>query len=288
MSGNIADFWRSKTLSTVSAQTFKEFYTWRRGRDKVKNHTLHKDVVLIRQILKHAMHSELLEQLPHIPPVGKIEANPRPWFTPNEQMLLLSTSIERIRNAPNERTRRQRQDLQDFIDFLEGSMLRVGELRTLRFHSCRLETNRDGDKLLLCEVSGKRGTRTAVANALAATVYENRLKNAKPSDLMFPNHCKDAFRELLEAAGLRTDERGFTRNLKSLRATSISTRLLENPELNLAVVARNAGTSVQMIDMFYAKRLTAEMNRDVLSALPDGLNAKSIKKAERRMKRRKR
>ena len=31
---------------------------------------------------------------------------------------------------------------------------------------------------------------------------------------------------------------------------------------------RAAGTSVVMIDEFYAKRLTAEMNKDALSAIP--------------------
>jgi hypothetical protein len=151
-------------------------------------------------------------------------------------------------------------------------MLRVGELRTLRFHSCRMEKNASGDKLLLCEVTGKRGTRTVVGNAIAALIYERRLKNAKPADLMFPHHCRDGFRELLLEAGLREQE-GFTRNLKSVRATSISTALLQNPELNLTVVARNAGTSIQMIDDFYAKRLTAEMHKDVLSTLPVELSA---------------
>jgi hypothetical protein len=90
---------------------------------------------------------------------------------------------------------------------------------------------------------------------------------------IFPHHSADAFRELLKAAGLRENEQGFERNLKSIRATSISTFLLDNPEVNLMVVARNAGTSVAMIDEFYAKRLTPEMHKDRLSALPIALNA---------------
>lgn len=134
--------------------------------------------------------------------------------------------------------------------------------------------------MLLCEVTGKRGTRTAVAQALAADVYEGRLKNAKLNDLMFRNHCRDAFRELLDAAGLREDSRGFKRNLKSIRATAISSFILQNPDLNLAVIARNAGTSVQMIDLFYSKRLTAEMSKDRLSALPPGISARKLSKAE--------
>src|SRR2546421_262561 len=62
--GPIADFWRARTLSTVDTGTFKDFYGWRRRGKTIKNHTLHKDVVLLRQMLKHALNNELLKALP--------------------------------------------------------------------------------------------------------------------------------------------------------------------------------------------------------------------------------
>jgi hypothetical protein len=181
---------------------------------------------------------------------------------------------ERWQNAPNKKVRRQRVDVWDFMLFLTASMLRIGELRTLRYRSCRIEKNRDGDELLLCEVTGKRGTRTVVADIGAVDIYRQRLESAKPDDLIFPAHCRDAFRELLIAADLRKDHNGFTRNLKSLRATAISRRILESPELNLQIIARNAGTSTLMIDKFYAARLTAEMHKDELSELPSSVSAR--------------
>jgi hypothetical protein len=268
----IADFWRSKIVSTVSAQTFKEFYSWRRRGKQINNHTLHKDVVLMRQILKHALNSELLDQLPHIPPVGKIEPNPRPWLTKLEWEHLKRVSLKRIQDAPNLRVRQHRQDLHDFMVFLVDSMMRVDELYTLKFPSCRVEKNAEGDKMLLCEVTGKRGTRTVVARRGAAWIYEKRLVQAEgagaATGLVFPQRSTDALRELLVAASLRRDNFGFRRNMKSLRATSISFQLLDQPDLNLQVIARNAGTSIQMIDQFYAKRLTAEMHKESLSKLP--------------------
>jgi hypothetical protein len=56
--------------------------------------------------------------------------------------------------------------------------------------------------------------------------------------------------------------------MKSLRATAISFRVLKGDDLWL--IARNAGTSITMIDTFYARRLSAELGRDVLgqSAVP--------------------
>jgi hypothetical protein len=120
--------------------------------------------------------------------------------------------------------------------------------------------------MLLLEVIGKRGSRVTVAPAGAVEIYEGRL-SAVGNDkgcLVFPEHHKDAFAQLLEAAGLRKDRYGNVRNLKSMRATAISARILEQPDLNLTLIARNVGTSVAMIDQFYAKRLDAVMHKDLL------------------------
>ena len=38
---------------------------------------------------------------------------------------------------------------------------------------------------------------------------------------------------------------------------------------NLLMIARNTGTSVAMLDLFYARRLSAEMGKDVLTAKQD-------------------
>lgn len=271
----IADFWRARTLSAVNAQTFREFFPWRRrnvARVKVAaNHTIHKDVILIRQILKHAIERELLEHLPLIPKVGKIESNPRPWLTRDEWQHLLSVSKSRIAGAPNERTRQQRQDTHDQMVFLVNSMMRVGEMLSLHFRDCRLDANDEGEKILLCEVTGKRGGRTCVALSGAASVYERRLKAAgnDKDAVVFAEHHREAFKELLKEAGLYIDKKtGFERNFKSLRSTGISFRILNHPEINLQMLARSCGTSTNMIDMFYAKRLTAEMGKDHLTAMP--------------------
>ncbi len=239
----------------------------------VKNHTLHKDVVLVRQILRHAIEQELIDQLPLIPKPGPIDANPRPWLEPQEWRHLCHVSRQRVREAEgNPKLQGQRQDLDDLLHFLFNSACRVGEVRALRFRDCRVGTNKDGDKLLLVDVTGKTGSRTTVALAGAAEVFQRRFTAAREDldALVFPEHKKDAFGTLIEAAGLRKDQFGYLRNLKSLRSTAISARILDQPELNLTLIARNVGTSVVMIDQFYAKRLRAVMHKDALSALRRG------------------
>lgn len=68
------------------------------------------------------------------------------------------------------------------------------------------------------------------------------------------------FRRVLEKAGLRHGERGQTRTLYSLRHTAITFRLLYGEGIDLLTLAKNARTSVQMIERFYASELTPEMN----------------------------
>ncbi len=272
--GPIADFWRTKMLREVGPQTIREFYAWRRKRTKgIKANTLHKDVVLIRQVLKHAIESELLDHLPAIPKPGPMHANPRPWLTRQEWDHLMKVSETRMTEAiNNDRLFAQRVDTHEFAQLMVTTMCRVGEVLALRYRDCRFE-RRTGSRgeMLIAEVTGKRGTRTIVAPREAAKIIKQRrarvAKNANADDqLVFPEHHRDAFRELLKAAGLRRDGRGFPRNLKSLRATAISLRLLAaGATANLLMIARAAGTSVQMIDQFYAKRLSAELFKDDLA-----------------------
>lgn len=74
------------------------------------------------------------------------------------------------------------------------------------------------------------------------------------------------FDVLLEVAGLRTGVDGESRSLYSLRHTSIMYRLIFGESINTLVLARNARTSPEMIDRFYARPLSGEMNVDMLQS----------------------
>jgi hypothetical protein len=67
------------------------------------------------------------------------------------------------------------------------------------------------------------------------------------------------FDYLLEMTNLKTDNYGQSRTLYSLRHTAIMFRIVNSKNFNLITLARNARTSTEMIDRFYAKYLTAEM-----------------------------
>jgi hypothetical protein len=151
--------------------------------------------------------------------------------------------------------------------FLVESMMRVNELRDLTVGQVRVVPKaKQQAPYLVIDVQGKRGHRQAIAGGSAVTIFKRRSAGLTPTDRLWAHGQRDSFRELLIAAKLRTDAFGMERNLKSLRATAISFRILaQAPTPNLLMIARNAGTSVNMIDAFYARRLSAEMGAPELS-----------------------
>jgi hypothetical protein len=117
----------------------------------------------------------------------------------------------------------------------------------------------------------------------AVTVYtkicahQQRTRGAtKPDDYLFLPQYGEAQREyalkqlqrqfeiLLEVSGLTVSASGEARTLYSLRHTCIMYRLMFGEAINTLVLARNARTSPEMIDRFYAKPLSGEMNIDML------------------------
>jgi len=116
----------------------------------------------------------------------------------------------------------------------------------------------------------------------AIEVYESIVRRqkqqgyAKPDDYVFQpqNSNRDyamqqlyrQFDHLLKITNLKKDALGESRTLYSLRHTAIMFRLTESQGLDLLSLARNARTSVEMIDRFYAKHLTAEMNVDLIQS----------------------
>ena len=74
------------------------------------------------------------------------------------------------------------------------------------------------------------------------------------------------FEVLMWHTGLSAGAEGEERTLYSLRHTAIMYRLLYGASINTLALARNARTSTAMIDRFYAKPLTGEMNIGMLQS----------------------
>lgn len=266
----ISPYFKTLDVDAVTTPVLKEFMRWRQRtgtRGPVKPHTLHKNFVCVRRILRYAAEEGWLDRLPVFPKVGTIEANPRPWLDPDEWQTLQRVAKDRIEKDENPRSRRQKEELLDFMLMMVHSCARVDEVRNLRVRDCTVKRLKGKSRPYLeMRISGKTGMRKSIAWSGAVSAFERLVArgNLKPEDLLFPEHHRDAFRELLDAAGLRRDMDGNVRNLKSLRSTGLMMRIKANPQINLKLLAQNVGSSVSMLDTFYLKRLTVDMNVEQL------------------------
>jgi integrase len=72
------------------------------------------------------------------------------------------------------------------------------------------------------------------------------------------------FNWIMNTLGIKDGPHGADRSFYSLRHTAITFRLIFGGNIDLLTLARNARTSVEMIEKFYASTLSAEMNISLL------------------------
>lgn len=240
--------------------------------------TIHHYLIAIRKVLRHAVSLERLAALPAMP-VVKLKASPRGGFTLPEYRQLVRAARRADRSPPRARAMAREPALALLIRFMVNSFVRPHDVKLLQYkHVEVVRAPRPYLRLRLPET--KRKTAPVVTMPAAVGVYEALRKRARaagrgaPEDFLFlPAIANRAhamwrldqqFRALLESSDLRIGALGRARTLYSLRHTAIMLRLLYGKGIDLLTLARNARTSVAMIERFYASNLTAEMNIDIL------------------------
>jgi len=272
-------------VDEIDSPKLLAFVEWRQSTTpNIKAQSLKKDLSTIRQCLKHAVMRGVIGIVPTFPGahvLGRVVENPQPWLTKDEWSKLLKTAQERITDASNVRTRAQRTELLVFLHFMHATCMRVDEARHVRARDCVVKYTKAAPREVIerrAREAGKRykkgaivaldvqlryleivvhvsktGPRTTLSRVIAPMVVD-WIAARKPGDLVFGEHHRDAFRELLIAANLRKTPYGL-RNAKSLRPTAISHWLIAQPTIPLSWLAANVGTSITMLQQFYVKRL---------------------------------
>ena len=233
----------------------------------VKPATLKKDLLFVRQVLQHAKEWEkCLDELPEFPSfrgdAWAVVPSPRPFLNHDQWTRVRDLAKERTEDKDlNARSQRQRQELYWFLLMCVGAALRVGEAYSVRWRDCELVILDDKDKteavhmMVLGKHSrgGKREDAYGLFGAVTAfKAMQTARPDAKPDDPLFLENHREGMKELLAAAGLRTDADGRTRDAKSLRQTGISMRLDLGPaNPDYRDIAKWARTSPAMIATFY-------------------------------------
>jgi len=181
-------------------------------------------------------------------------------------------------------------DLRNVIAFMVHSFVRPTDLKHLQHkHVTIVENTKQRIKYLRLDLPKSKAHDGAIVTMKTAVIVYRRqieeqygrdgahkLNKPPPNDYVFLPTQLDrdrALKELqkqisvvLSACKLKHGAKGEERSLYSLRHTSIMFRLLYGQGIDLLTLARNARTSPDMIDRFYARHLSAEMNIDSLQS----------------------
>jgi hypothetical protein len=242
-----------------------------------------------RNVLKVARDEGVIDGIPATPRARQKD-NPRAFFrfsplVPKERdayRKLLDAAREMAAERATIRGVTVTDELYDLILFVAHSFVRptITELYAIRHND--VEVAEEPKRLLVTIRKGKTGFRTANTMPGAVSVYERirkRYPDAKGEDYLFLPHYPNRstasrifqrqFHAAMDRAGVRHDP--FTNTdhtVYSLRHTAICMRIiLSEGKVNIFNLAKNAGTSVEQIERFYARNLplSKEMARNLQS-----------------------
>ena len=268
--------------------------------------TISQYFVLVRKLLKLATRQGLLKEVPEFPKI-KVVTHPRSMFSLQEYSKLARTALklsrakvvspelkstegqrERFWVAP--RNRMMTPDMFWVIRFMANSFVRPGDLRQLK-HKHVTVVRGQNVYLRMNLPETKKHDKPMVTMQAAVQVYESLLRSQKmqgyggPEDHLFLPAENDRsyalavlgfwFKWVMREAGLATtDDKDRPKTLYCLRHTSIMFRLLYGQGIDMLTLARNARTSVQMIERFYASSLDGEMNVAMIQSRRSGKTSK--------------
>jgi hypothetical protein len=261
------------------------------NRDDLSASTHNQIRTCFRKVLKVALLDGVITAIPEIPKMNRSQPGTRTFFrfyplVPKDRddyQRLLEKSTETIQHQTMVRGIPVTDELRDIIIFTVHSFIRptYSELYALKHSDI---TIRDNPKRLLLTVrKGKTGHRIIDTMPAAVTVYQRILKRHKEysqkDDYLFLPQYKNRetakriimrqFNYVLEIAGLKQDQyTGLPHSMYSLRHTCCCMRIvLSEGQVNLYALAKNAGTSVDMLERFYLRNLpnSSELARNLQS-----------------------
>jgi len=184
------------------------------------------------------------------------------------------------KHGPNDRLIKRFQmtkDLSDLIVFMVNSYIRPTDIRHMQHKHVEV-IRREWTYLRLTLPPSKGHSFPITTMPWAVKVYERicRRQEAElgrpvhPEDYVFMTQAKSRdnaikslgrqFDIVLDVTGMKVSNVGEPRSLYSLRHSSIMFRLMFGRAVDTLTLARNARTSPEMIDRFYAAPLQGEMN----------------------------
>lgn len=255
--------------------------------------TVSQYLIIVRKVLTLAVAVGALDKLPEFPKI-RVQTTPRGAFTPTEYWRIIRTArkLQGSRHPDSDSTLRKNYRLRSaeytmppdvawVIGFMVNSFIRPSDLKTLKHRHIEVVRN-DNTYLRLTLPETKSHGRPIVTLQPAVRIYQQLTRHyvakklAAPDDYLFLPYLRDRqyahrvlafyFNWVLAKLGLKLGPHGQERSLYSLRHSSITFRLLYGQGIDLLTLARNARTSVEVINNHYASTVTGEQNIALLQS----------------------
>jgi integrase len=294
MHNSILPYFGDMSMDQIGFKELSAFMEMMSNRDLTAT-TVHQHMVAIRKVFAHAHGNNIIQVVPKFP-VIKVADKPRGSFSLAEYRDLVRYARQKIgERVPepffkNLRSSRAiienygqiNADLQWLIRFMVNGFMRPSDIKFLKHkHVTVVRGKHIYLRLNLPET--KRHDKPIVTMQAAVSVYERLLAKqrtqgyGRPDDYLFMPALEDRrwvlvaygwqFMYIQSLAGIEANAaNGQTRTIYSLRHTAMTFRLLYGGKIDLITLARNARTSVEMIERFYSSNLTAEMNIGLLQS----------------------
>jgi integrase len=277
----VSQFWAayagSKLITSIGNNELKDYVAWRRDyytTHPTKHHnakkypqdkTIQWDIMLGKAIIKWAHERGYRGMIPlptftFVPKKKRV----RPAFEMGEYRKLNVALDKWVESCTVPAFRATRELLRDYVMVLSKSGMRVGEANNLKIRDVHRFTDKMDRINYRFIVRGKTGERDVIPVASAVYAIEElleRRKGADPDDYLFvmPNGGKiitlaDQFDKVLDIGNIRYSSDGAKFSLYSLRHFYAVRALLDG--IGVWDIARNMGTSVEMIQQYYGKQAT--------------------------------
>lgn len=267
-----------KDVRKLRTHDFQEYFAeLDRRRPDLSSSTKNTLMAAFRNVLKIARDAGVIEVIPATPRARQKD-NPRPFFRFHPLVSTEEDVYKKLLNAAQTMANEMVEirgitvtdELYDLLLFVVHSFVRpiTTELYALKHKDVTVAD--DPKRLILTVQNGKTGYRSSNTMPGAVVIYKricDRNPERTPDDYLFlPEYANRTtaskiiqrqFNALLERANIQHDAvTGKKHTLYSLRHTAICMRLiLSHGKVNIFNLAKNAGTSVDQIERFYAKHL---------------------------------
>jgi integrase len=285
-------------LGSVPAQDFTTADAQRLidhlGEQGFTSTTIAQYLVLLRKVVVHGVSTGVLRAAPPFPKV-KVRSQPRGSFSVAEYRAVVAAA-RKLRGLPHpvldelgagDRFWIAREllvmpeELPWLIRWMVNTFVRPSDIKLMKHK--HIEVVRGKHVYLRMNLpETKRHSQPIVSLRPAVRVYECLLAHRRAQgggsadDYIFMPHLKNRehalavlnflFHWALKVTALEKGPLGQSRTLYCLRHTAITLRLLYGQGIDMLTLARNARTSVNMVERFYASVLSGEMNVGLLQS----------------------